>query len=71
MEPLVCPLLNIVMNIKTSEKGGSGKMAPQRMQARNKMQSARNIAKSNPRCAYLGNKDLDYPQKSLLRVVAT
>jgi hypothetical protein len=28
-------------------------------------------AKSNPRCAYPGNKDLDYPQKSLLRVVAT
>jgi hypothetical protein len=34
----VCPLLNIVMNIKTSEKGGPGKIAQQRMQAGNKMQ---------------------------------
>jgi hypothetical protein len=28
-------------------------------------------AKSNPRCAYFEPKDLDYLQKSLLRVVAT
>jgi hypothetical protein len=26
MEPLVCPLLNIVVNIKISEKSGSGKI---------------------------------------------
>jgi hypothetical protein len=38
MEPLVCPLLNIVVNIKISKKGGSGKMARQWMQAGNKMQ---------------------------------
>jgi hypothetical protein len=29
IEPLVCPLLNIVLNIKTSEKGDSGKIAQQ------------------------------------------
>jgi hypothetical protein len=27
MEPLVCPLLNILVDIKTSEKGDSEKMA--------------------------------------------
>jgi hypothetical protein len=29
MEPLVCPLLNIVLNIKISEKDGSRKIARQ------------------------------------------
>jgi hypothetical protein len=38
MEPLVYPLLNIVVDIKTSEKGDSKKMAQQWMQAGNKMQ---------------------------------
>jgi hypothetical protein len=38
MEPLVCPLLNIVVDIKTSEKSDSRKMTQQRMQAGNKMQ---------------------------------
>jgi hypothetical protein len=38
MEPLVCPLLNIVMNFKTSEKDDSRKIAQQCMQAGNKMQ---------------------------------
>jgi hypothetical protein len=38
MEPLVCPLLNIVLNIKTSEKDDSRKIAQQWMQAGNKMQ---------------------------------
>jgi hypothetical protein len=38
MEPLVCPLLNIVVNIKTSEKDDSEKMTQQWMQAGNKMQ---------------------------------
>jgi hypothetical protein len=38
MEPLVCPLLNIVEIIKTSKKDNLGKMTQQRMQAGNKMQ---------------------------------
>jgi hypothetical protein len=38
IEPLVCPLLNIVVDIKTSEKSDSKKMTQQRMQAGNKMQ---------------------------------
>jgi hypothetical protein len=38
MKPLVCPLLNIVVNIKTSEKDDSRKMTQQWMQAGNKMQ---------------------------------
>jgi hypothetical protein len=38
MEPLVCPLLNIVLIIKTSEKDDSEKMTQQWMQAGNKMQ---------------------------------
>jgi hypothetical protein len=38
MEPLVCLLLNIAVNIETSEKGDSGKMAQRWMQAGNKMQ---------------------------------
>jgi hypothetical protein len=38
MKPLVCPLLNIVVNIRTSEKNNSRKTTQQRMQAGNKMQ---------------------------------
>jgi hypothetical protein len=38
MKPLVCPLLNIVVDIKTTEKGDSEKVAQQWMQAENKMQ---------------------------------
>jgi hypothetical protein len=38
MEPLVCPLLNIIVDITISEKSGSRKKTQQRMQAENKMQ---------------------------------
>jgi hypothetical protein len=38
MEPLVCPLLNIIVNLKNFEKDDSRKMAQQWMQAGNKMQ---------------------------------
>jgi hypothetical protein len=38
MEHLVCPLLNIVVNVKTSDKDDSRKMTQQGMQAGNKMQ---------------------------------
>jgi hypothetical protein len=45
MEPLVCPLLNIVVDIKTSEKSDSRKMTQQRMQAGNKMQVPKEASK--------------------------
>jgi DNA-directed RNA polymerase-5 subunit 1 len=49
MEPLVCPLLNIVEIIKTSEKDNSGKMTQQRMQAGNKMQVPKEASRIPPR----------------------
>jgi hypothetical protein len=45
MEPLVCPLLILVGNIKTSEKGDSGKIAQQWMQAGNKMQAPKETSR--------------------------
>jgi hypothetical protein len=38
IEPLVCPLLNIVVEFKTYKKDNSMKMTQRRMQAGNKMQ---------------------------------
>jgi hypothetical protein len=45
MEPSVRPLLNIVVDIRTSKKSDSRKIAQQRMQAGNKMQ----VPKEAPR----------------------
>jgi hypothetical protein len=45
MEPLVCPLLNIVVKIKISEKDDSEKIAQQWMQAGNKMQAPKEASR--------------------------
>jgi hypothetical protein len=58
MEPLVRPLLNIDVDIKTSEKSDSRKMTQQRMQAGNKMQVPKEASRY-------------HQEKSSLRVVAT
>jgi hypothetical protein len=58
MEPLVCPLLSIVVDIKTSEKSDLVKMAQQRMQVGNKMQVPKEASRY-------------YQEEFLLRVVAT
>jgi hypothetical protein len=58
MEPWVCPLLNIVVNIKISEKGGSGKMAQRECKLRTK-------------CKCLRKHQDTTKRNFLLRVVAT
>jgi hypothetical protein len=58
MEPLVCPLLNIVAIIKISEKDDLEKMAQQRMHVGNKMQVPKEASRY-------------YQEEFLLRVVAT